>query len=248
MFIPDRVREEVRKVFHTVMMQRDTLGFSTYENEIVGKSGELFNIAWSNVISKDPQGGVVDVTCLGVDLTERRRAADKLKVSETKYRTMMEAIKDPVYICSEDLRIQYMNQAMLGRVGHDAVGEFCYTALHGFDKQCPWCPYKETFKEGQMENNIVSPIDNRSFNVSSTVFTNEQGSLSKISVFRDTTEFLDLQNRLQQAQKMEAIGALAGGIAHDFNNILFPIVGMSELLLEDIPFGIGLNMKKSKKY
>jgi signal transduction histidine kinase len=34
---------------------------------------------------------------------------------------------------------------------------------------------------------------------------------------------------------MEAIGSLAGGIAHDFNNILFPIVGLSEILLEDLP-------------
>ncbi len=41
---------------------------------------------------------------------------------------------------------------------------------------------------------------------------------------------LNLQNRLQQANKMEAIGQLAGGIAHDFNNILASMIGYAELV------------------
>ncbi|MCD4737056.1 MAG: PAS domain S-box protein, partial [Bacteroidales bacterium] len=52
---------------------------------------------------------------------------------------------------------------------------------------------------------------------------------------RDITERKQLESRVQQSQKMESIGTLAGGIAHDFNNILFPIVGHTEMLIEDIP-------------
>jgi len=62
--------------------------------------------------------------------------------------------------------------------------------------------------------------------------------------FRDITERkeaeaerLRLEQRLRQAEKLEAVGRLAGGIAHDFNNILGGILGYAEMLAEQAPPG-----------
>jgi two-component system, cell cycle sensor histidine kinase and response regulator CckA len=51
-----------------------------------------------------------------------------------------------------------------------------------------------------------------------------------LSITRDITERLRLEEELRRAQKMEAIGLLAGGIAHDFNNIIGIVLGNAELI------------------
>ena len=54
---------------------------------------------------------------------------------------------------------------------------------------------------------------------------------SYLQIGRNITTELKYEERLEQSQKLEAIGTLAGGIAHDFNNILSAIFGYAELAL-----------------
>lgn len=189
-------------------------------------SGEIFSL----IRGYNRMAEAIKETTAGQQLAD-----GTMKESEEKYRSMMESIADPVYTCSPDFRVEYMNPAMVKRTGYNAAGDFCYRALHGLEEKCSWCMHGKVQKGQFYEADIVSPKDNHSFHLSCSPIYHQDGSVSMTTIFRDTTKLRNMESHLRQAQKMEAIGTLAGGIAHDFNNILLPIIGYTEMTFADLP-------------
>jgi len=142
------------------------------------------------------------------DVVQERTKA--LRKSEEKYRSMMEAMNDGVYICSSDFRITYMNPSMIKRIGHDAVGELCHEAINGFGEKCAWCVQEGIEKGAHAEMEVVSPDDGRSYHVSQSPIINADGSISKMTICRDITEHKRAQEALSwEASVNAAIAALS---------------------------------------
>jgi PAS domain S-box-containing protein len=129
-----------------------------------------------------------------------KRSEKVLRESEEKYRTMMEAMVDPVYICSSEFRVMYMNPAMIQRTGRDAKGEICHKAIHNFDEKCPFCAYDRVEQGEHVEAEILSPKDGRFYLVSQSPVIHSDGSISKMTIYKDITEHKRAEEALEKAR------------------------------------------------
>jgi PAS domain S-box-containing protein len=192
-------------------------------------------LAWMDTAVLDENKNIVAIIGVGRDIDDRKLAEDALRESEERYRLMMESMKDAAYICSPELRIEYMNPAMIDRIGRNATGEVCHKAIYERGEKCSWCIFDQVQQKEHVEYEVADPKDNRYYAVANSPISHTNGTVSKLTIFRDLTEFKAIEENLRQAEKMESIGTLTGGIAHDFNNILGIIVGNTELALDDVP-------------
>ncbi len=174
------------------------------------------------------------------NVLERKRAEESLQSSEERYRGLVSTMKDIAYLVSSDGIILFVGPPQVERYGY-AVEEMISRPLIDFifpeDRDVVWREFQHTLKTGEEMMTTFRFIckDGKVvwFEEMGRAVRDTSGDIVSVSgMMRDITErmrTIELENQLQQAQKMEAIGTLASGIAHDFNNILSAIVGYTQL-------------------
>uniref|UniRef100_C6DYB3 histidine kinase n=1 Tax=Geobacter sp. (strain M21) TaxID=443144 RepID=C6DYB3_GEOSM len=151
----------------------------------------------------------------------RRWEEESLRKREEYYRAMVTAFDGLIYICSANYRIEFLNEAMKRRIGHDAIGELCYEALHGLDAVCPWCKNDRIFAGESHRWVVQSPKDNRWYEVSNTPIRKNNKIVSKQAMIVDVTDRQQLHEDLLQKQQdlMSANDLLESRVAERTSNL-----------------------------
>lgn len=135
-----------------------------------------------------------------IDITDRKRAEEARLEGMERYRAVVEAFDGFIYICSQDYRMEFMNQRLIERTGRNAVGEMCYRALHNNDSVCEWCVNDRVFQGETVRWEVQSPKDHRWYYVVNTPIRHADGTMSKQSMIMDITERKLAEEALKESE------------------------------------------------
>ena len=126
---------------------------------------------------------------LEADNIKNRRVIEAWRDLLAQYEAMIEAFDGLIYICSQDYDVEFMNQRFIERTGYYPLGQKCYKALHDLENVCPWCVNERVFRGEKVTWEVLSPKDNRWYRVVNTPIRHPDGTMSKMAMIQDITEF-----------------------------------------------------------
>jgi len=223
------------------MEQKDLFRSRTLELELNRKDGSIVPVEVKFSFIREPDGRPVKILAIARDVTERKRAEERIKHAAEEWRTTFDSITDFISICNKDFRLIRVNKAfadVFKMNPKELIGKPCYEIVHGTNGPVPNCPQKVTIKTKKPATaEFFEPHLGIHLETTTSPIFNEKGEVvASVHVARDITQHKKMEEQLIITDRLASVGELASGIAHELNNPLTSVIGFSQLLLEkDVP-------------
>ena len=113
---------------------------------------------------------------------------------------ILDAFEDGIYVMNQDLVVEYMNSAMIADFG-DGVGKKCHQVLNQSADKCPWCESDEVFGGKTVRREVYVSRTDKTYSLIEIPFENADGTLSKLSIYRNITERKQREQILHASQE-----------------------------------------------
>jgi PAS domain S-box-containing protein len=201
---------------------------------------------WEHIVGHprvDERGKLTSILQVLLDITEAKRVEEIIRSNEERFRALIENSNDIIVVVQTDGIISFRGPSIgegLGYSNADVIGRKLIDLIHPDDAVSIEDVLRTIGAKPGLHATGRSRLRHRDGSWrhiawSARNATHIAGVNGIVVNCHDVTKARNLEERLHQAQKMEAVGQLAGGIAHDFNNIVGAMLGFAGFLLQDLP-------------
>ena len=208
-----------------------------------GKSGKPYWLELDITPLFDAQGVCTHYVAVERDITQRKHQEDELQQARERFELISKATNDVIWDWDFTSNILWWNNSMKDVFGYTpadlAPGPESWTDhIHSDDREHVVRSIHEVI-DGSAElwsaeyrflkaDASYAHVVDRGF-----VIRDENGKATRmVGSMLDITDRMEIEQKLRESQKLEAVGHLTGGIAHDFNNLLTVVLGNAEMLAE----------------